>query len=379
MIFGPINLLVYLLMTAVSLSVLGGGIYCVWGWYEGVLSGMGFLFTGIALLLFSFFGRSLMLLLLGRRRPDDSPYASPRGAVHRIARPNGSEIYVEQYGPESGPTLVFTHGLSFSQESWNYAKQELAGRFRIFVWDVPGFGRSRGPTRGAYTMETLAEDLEAVIARTGEEPVILIGHSMGGMIMLTFCRLFSQELGRRVAGLVLAQTSFTNPVKTSIAHRLLTALQGPLLTPLCLLMIGLSPLFRLMNLQSYLSGMTHLATHVTGYAGTETPAQLDFAARYAITSAPASTARALLALFRYDATDILAAIPVPTLVITGDHDIVTRPGAGEVMGSTIPKAQRAQLTPAGHLGLLEQHKGFCDTISTWASVCLSERRAPGSA
>ncbi len=52
-------------------------------------------------------------------------------------------------------------------------------------------------------MENLASDLEAVLATVGDRPAILVGHSMGGMILLTFCRLFPGAVGTRVAGLAV--------------------------------------------------------------------------------------------------------------------------------------------------------------------------------
>ena len=375
MIFGPFNLLFYLLTSAISLAILGGGIYFVWGWYEGVFTAVGFLAAGIIMIVLSFTGCLIMRFALGRKKPAADPNLAPDGIVHRISRPNGSELYVEQYGPENGPALILTHGLSLSASSWNYQKRLLADRYRLFAWDVPGFGRTRGPSSGAYTMEMLAEDLQAVVNLTGDSAVILVGHSMGGMITLTYCRMFPQELGQRIRGLILTQTTFTNPVKTAKFHKLLTALQQPFLVPLCWLMIILSPLIWLMNLQNYLSGMTHLTTHLTGFAGTETPEQLEFASRYSIASSPASVGRALLAMFRYDAKDILPTISVPTLVITGDHDLITLPSAGEIIRESIPGAEETRLSPSGHMGLVEQYATLGEKMALWAGVCFAEAPA----
>ncbi|MBM0744144.1 hypothetical protein JOY44_21430 [Phormidium sp. CLA17] len=74
---------------------------------------------------------------------------------------------------------------------------------------------------------------------------------MGGMILLTFCRLFPESLGDRVAGLVLVDTTYTNPIKTAILSQILTPLQKPLIEPLLYVTIALAPISWLMSGLSY--------------------------------------------------------------------------------------------------------------------------------
>src|SRR5206468_10043276 len=114
-------------------------------------------------------------------------------------------------------------------------------------------------------------------AFAGNRPAVLVGHSIGGMITLTYCKLFPEALGSRVAGLVLAHTSYTNPVRTTQMAALYTALEKPVLIPLLYLTIALWPLAWLMNWMSYLNGSAHQSTHKTSFSGNETRGQLDFA------------------------------------------------------------------------------------------------------
>jgi pimeloyl-ACP methyl ester carboxylesterase len=90
-------------------------------------------------------------------------------------------------------------------------------------------------------MRCLASDLQAVLGLAGDQPAILLGHSIGGMITLTFCGLFPQELGTRVGGIALIQTTYTNPVRTTTFSGLLSALEHPLIIPLLHLTIWLAP------------------------------------------------------------------------------------------------------------------------------------------
>ena len=105
-----------------------------------------------------------------------------------------------------------------------------------------------------------------------DQPAILLGHSIGGMITLTFCRLFPKALGDRVRAIALVQTTYTNPVRTANMAGLLTALERPVIVPLLHLTIWLSPLIWLSNLMSYLNGSALLSTKSSGFAGKQTPA-----------------------------------------------------------------------------------------------------------
>jgi len=157
--------------------------------------------------------------------------------------------------------------LGANSTEWNYLKKELAGDFQLIVWDLPGLGRSTRPTNRDYSMENLSRDLEAVLGLTSDRPAILLGHSIGGMITLTFCRLFPEALRARVRAIALVQTTYTNPVRTTKMASLFTALERPVIVPLLHLTIGLSPLVWLSNWMSYLNGSAFLSTKSSGFAG----------------------------------------------------------------------------------------------------------------
>ena len=71
------------------------------------------------------------------------------GSTDRVVRYDGSEIHVELYGDPAAPPVVLTHGWGMNSTAWYYAKRQLADRFRLIVWDLPGLGESRGPDRSA--------------------------------------------------------------------------------------------------------------------------------------------------------------------------------------------------------------------------------------
>ena len=323
------------------------------------------LLGGLALLGLSVGGGRLLVPLL-RRRGQDDPNSERGGEVRRIKRPDGTELQVEMYGPPDAPPMILTHGWGADGTEWYYAKKALAGRYRLITWDLPGLGLSKRPDNNDWSLEKMAGDLEAVLGLAGDRPALLVGHSIGGMIMLTFCRLFPQALGPRVSGLVLVHTTYTNPVKTTKGRSFYAPIQKPILEPLCHLMIWTAPLVWVMNFLSYLNGSLHTSNDRQVFCGTESRGQLDWICRFMIKAWPGVLARGMLGMFRYDATETLGTIPVPALVIAGDRDETTQPDASMVMAESIPKAELVSLTPGKHMGLIEHHARWNELVDTFA-------------
>lgn len=316
----------------------------------------------------SFAGRFISLPLL-RRPGADEPKVMRTGTIQRVPRPDGSILQVEFYGPEDGQPIIMSHGWGPNSTVWYYAKRQLTDRFRLIIWDLPGLGKSRGPKNNDYSLEKYARDLESVIALAGNKPVILLGHSMGGMLTLTFCRLFPEYLVSRVAGLVLVDTTYTNPVKTSIFSKLLRAIQKPLLEPVLYLTILLSPLVWLMNWLSYLNGSLYISVELSGFTGKETRGQLDFSALLSAKGWPGVLARGTLAMFNYEETKTLSTINVPVLVIVGASDIATVPAASIYMQAQLPSSELVTLKPGGHMGLMERNQQFAEAVSAFSTTC----------
>jgi pimeloyl-ACP methyl ester carboxylesterase len=385
-----------------SFVLIGVGIWCShewyrrsWGWdFEHQLSYFDpnwgsnlptlFFAVAVGLLFWALFGgliiRALFGLLTKAKGPvglnGPSGQSAGEGIASRLRRPDGSELYVECCGPEGAPVIVLTHGWGADRTEWDYLRRDLAGRFRLIVWDLPGLGRSTQPTTHDYRLENLASDLQAVVGLAGDQPAILLGHSIGGMITLSFCGLFPQELGTRVGGIALIQTTYTNPVRTTTFAGLLTALEHPLIIPLLHLTIWLAPLVWFMNQLSYLNASSHLSSKGSGFAGTETWEQVEHVTRLGVKAWPAVLARGMLGMLRYDATATLKTMMVPSLVIAGDHDPVCKPEASRRMRYDIACSDLAMLKPAKHMGLIEHHHQFARRVSQFALTCLSHEPHP---
>ncbi|HEY9908908.1 MAG TPA: alpha/beta hydrolase [Thermosynechococcaceae cyanobacterium] len=361
----PLDFLLRWLTGLLTSALLGGGIYVLHEWYTEELIDRAWLILGWGLVGWSILG--FLPLSLLRRWGKNEPKMRRSQEVQRLTRPDGSEIQVEFYGSPDAPPLILTHGWGPNSTVWYYAKQQLAQHFRVIVWDLPGLGKSNKPKNRDYSIEKYARDLEAILSLV-DQPALLLGHSMGGMIILTFCRLFPEHLEHRVSGLILVDTTYTNPLKTAIFHHLLLPLQKPLIEPLLHMTIALSPLLWLITGLSYLNGSMYITAELSGFTGRETRGQLDFTTRLGLLGSPGVLARGVLAMLRFDETNTLPTIPVPTLVIVGHTDIATLPKANHRLSADIPKAELVELRPAGHMGLMERHDQFAEAVRSFHSL-----------
>ncbi|MDD5447831.1 MAG: alpha/beta hydrolase [Actinomycetota bacterium] len=117
---------------------------------------------------------------------------------------DGAKLYTETVG--SGPPIVLVHGWFCDSDAWHYQKKHLKDEFRLITYDLRGHGRSDIPP-GRYSIDDLAKDLRAVVrAHCGGEPYILVGHSLGGTIILRYAEIFAEELARKLKGVVLVNT-----------------------------------------------------------------------------------------------------------------------------------------------------------------------------
>ena len=119
---------------------------------------------------------------------------------HAARSPDGLEIRFDTAG-SGAPALVFVHGWSCDRTYWREQMTAFADRHAVVAIDLGGHGES-GIGRSAWTMPAFGDDVAAVVVQLGLERVVLIGHSMGGDVVVEA----ALRLGDRVAGVVWVDT-----------------------------------------------------------------------------------------------------------------------------------------------------------------------------
>ncbi len=247
------------------------------------------------------------------------------------------ELYYEEHG--TGEPLLLIMGLAADSMAWMFQLPAFAERYRTIVFDNRGVGRS-GKPKGPYTIAAMADDTAGLLKAIGVDRAHVVGVSMGGMI--------AQELAlrhpERVRGLVLACTfpEADEDVKrnreTSLAQlggtigrdgvaTLNLAAVDPMMIFSTLLPRVFSPTF----IQNQLASLMQLFGGALqwGFSVEAIMAQVE-------------------AVMSHNSTERLRDIKAPTLVITGDADLLIPPANSDVIADEIPGARLVKVPGGTH-------------------------------
>ena len=131
------------------------------------------------------------------------------GTRRTVHGPGGVEVAVEVFGPDrpGTPQLVLSHGWLCTGRVWHEQIDRLADRVRIITYDQPLHGGSSPPRDGEVTLDLLGDVLATVVREVAAPgPVVLAGHSLGGMSVLNALRRHP-DVADRTTGVVLVSTA----------------------------------------------------------------------------------------------------------------------------------------------------------------------------
>jgi pimeloyl-ACP methyl ester carboxylesterase len=324
-------------------------------------------------------GVTLERTLVGRDRRRDDPEAGERfggirGTPAKVGSHDGTRLHVEELG--QGPCLVFAHGFSLTQDAWHYQRRDLPERYRCVFYDQRGHGRSGRPRKHDYSLQALAGDLKAVLDWTGEERVVVVAHSMGGIATLQFAEQFPEELGNRVAGLVLVGSTYVDTVRgmTAAVSAWGAAWAQRTLITGAFRFMGQDPL-RAQQLRRRGSDLGYLGTRLFGFGSNPSPSQVGFIDTTLSGTDVEVWAKVFPSLVDFDLSESLEAVSVPALIVVGDKDRLTPPAAARYMADKIPGSRLLILEDAGHCAFLEEHEVLDAEIAAFADEVLVPAKA----
>ncbi|PRY00025.1 alpha/beta hydrolase [Allonocardiopsis opalescens] len=312
--------------------------------------------------------RRLVSRMRSRRAPEQEPplppFGSLRGRTVPVVADDGTPLHAEvddlpddaQRLGAAPPTVVFCHGYALSSDCWHYQRLALRGRVRMVFWDQRAHGRSRRGAPANTSIEQLGRDLHQVLRATvpDDGPVLLVGHSMGGMTVLSLAADHPELFGTQIVGAALVSTSGKLAEVTLGLPAFLGRTVG----------LSVTPLMRAAGWQSAIvdrgrkaSGdLSYLATRFLGFGDAEVSTDVIEQLEEMIQRTPTDVvAEFLPALTSHDK---LAAVGVfsgvPTLVICGDSDRMTPIRHSERIAEALPEAEFVRIASAGHLAIMER-------------------------
>ena len=294
-------------------------------------------------------------------RPD--PARRPVGLAQRLRRrrarrgltgvrtTDGLRLHVEEDGDAaSAVTLVFAHGFSARLGEFSDQRAGLRERCRMVLYDHRGHGRSGwGRARNA-TVDQLGLDLLAVLeAHAPTGPVVLLGHSMGGITVMSLARQRPELFGSRIVGVFLLATSSGDLASTGPLGLFVKLLARMRLLTLYLFLLRLgSPALERLRQRGTPAGRRLVERYLFGTADAA-PVLVDEVQRMLEETPWTITTSFYTSLFALDEVASLQAMRgIPVTVLVGAEDRLTPPGHSHKIAGQLPNARLVVVPGAGH-------------------------------
>ncbi|MET3804821.1 pimeloyl-ACP methyl ester carboxylesterase [Nakamurella sp. UYEF19] len=307
--------------------------------------------------------------------------------TYSVLGDDGVVLHVEEVGPDDAPlTVIFGHGWTLRAGSWHYQRIGVAGKgfglgksndeARLVFFDQRSHGKSSRAGSDHVTMEDLAGDLAAVMATAAPVgPVVLVGHSMGGMALITLAGLRPNLFTDRVVGVALVSTSAGEASTRSLSRSLI--LSGGALIKLASATASRYPTL----LERGRAGgrdAIWLLTRALGFAQKDVPGELVDYLDEMISATPvdviADFAPALVGLDQVAALPVLGSLPV--VIICGDADRQTPLSRSRAIAAALPDAELVIIEGAGHMAIMESPEIVNSTLRGLFHRALMFSRSP---
>jgi pimeloyl-ACP methyl ester carboxylesterase len=323
-------------------------------------------------------GGAALGYLAERRTIGDQTARSDDGLVPVTGRPfpvyssDGTRLHAEVDGPQDGPTIVLAHGVGLSAATWHYQRAALTDRFRVVAYDHRGHGGSERAED--CSVEVLGHDLAAVIEQCGATgPVVLAGHSMGGMAVLSLAEHHPGLVERRVAGAVLCNTTSAALIGGAVASSA-AAVLGITQARLAGSRLGARTLLRSQDPAARPStDLSFLLTRQFGMTGEASPEIVAFVERQLRSCPPVVLAAFAPGLATVNLREAAASLQQPTLVVVGGRDRITLPRQGRRLAQELPYAKLLELDEIGHTAMLEDPDTVTEAIRSFAETALAQK------
>jgi len=248
--------------------------------------------------------------------------------------------------------------------------------YRVICWDYRGMGQSvmPDPKGGDVSMPRHARDILTILDHLKLERAIFVGWSMGVQVSLEAIR----EQPGRVAGFVALLGTYGRPFQTAFPATVARGIEG------LFLFLNRNPLVAqaALNLAVAAPGLAFAVLSRGVFVGTDADrAVFDANVRSVAGVEKTLYTRTLLALSKHDASDVLARVRCPSLIIAGERDHLTPPAVATHMARTIRGASYREVKGGTHFAMIEQPDLINGWLLDFARSVYSERasEAPAAA
>jgi pimeloyl-ACP methyl ester carboxylesterase len=315
-------------------------------------------------------GTAVGLLRQQRSVPVDAGQSVPLGSLHTkpvtVVADDGLPLHVEieevdvkddrRTGRTPAVTVVFAHGYCLNLDSWHFQRAAYRGLVRAVYYDQRSHGRSGRSDREHATIDQLGHDLRAVIEQVVPDgPVVLVGHSMGGMTVCALAEHYPELIGAKVIGVALVSTTAGGLDPSRILLPLLPArlTNRATLRAVSTLAHGHGAVDQVRRVGRYIA---NAATYRFAFGGDVPHSYVSF-----VDDMLAATPFEVVADFfpsfggldKFAHVEVLDEVPVS--IICGTADRLTSIGHSRKLHARIPGSRLLECDGAGHMVPIERH------------------------
>jgi pimeloyl-ACP methyl ester carboxylesterase len=294
--------------------------------------------------------------VISRRDGDSAPFGSLHSPAHTVIADDGVPLHVEVDEADSSLTVVFVHGYALNLDCWHFQRAAFRGLVRTVFYDQRSHGRSGRGSITEGTIDQLGRDLKSVIdAVVPDGPVVLVGHSMGGMTIVAFAEQHPELFGDKIAGVALISTTAGGLDPSRLLFPMVPSRIGAGLTG--------GTIRTLARGHRAVDGVRRLGRSIATVAtdafafGDAVPAGYVEFVDDMLSATPFQVVAEFFPGFRefdkFDQVGILG--EVPTTIICGTNDKLTSVGHSRKLHSRIPGSTLVECEGAGHMAILERH------------------------
>ncbi|KAA1421304.1 alpha/beta hydrolase [Nocardioides humilatus] len=307
---------------------------------------------------------------ISRRAGEDIAFGSLRSEPVTVVADDGVPLHVEiddlqdnrvlgsrMLGRATAPdvTVVFVHGFCLNLDCWHFQRAAYRNLVRTVFYDQRSHGRSGNSDREHSTIDQLGSDLKAVIDATTDGPVVLVGHSMGGMAIVSLVEQHPELVGSKIIGAGLISTTAGG---LDVGRILLPMLPARLSGGISSRAVRtLHRGHRAVDSARRLGrSIATVATDRYAFGGEVPKGYVEFVDEM-LSATPFEVVADFFPLFtnldKFHAVEALGAIP--TSVICGTSDKITSIGHSRKLHSRIPDSGLLECDGAGHMVIFERH------------------------
>ena len=260
------------------------------------------------------------------------------------------KVYLEQWGDNSKPSIILIHGLGDDGiKDWRFLAPVLAKSFHVIAFDLPGFGRS-GKDNELYSPDNYARLVDWLATHYARRPFTLIGHSMGGVIALSYATMYPGDLKQLI---LVDAVGILHPATFSKS-----------------LLDNYKPLWWMHLIPDTVELNKLLGFSIDDFYNA--PQAIEIALSSPITRKiflDANPSRiAGLAMTQKDFSGLLKRVTIPTLIVWGDNDGIAPLRTGQMLDFLLPNSRLVVIPNAKHEPMIDTTARFNQLILNAATI-----------